>query len=745
MTPDRRRGTPSTTDRREGSAAVPMRPRTTPSRSESVRSEHGRTGLADARAYSPRGTTIREAARRGSDSERTADRRTTAADRGAADRRGATAARGAERRTAADRRATAEGRGTAARRPAAARGTGARAPRRTEGTEPVRRVPRQASRPRTAPAPRRTPPGARLRARLRRPPGQLGDPHRRLSIGLVLLLVGLGAVGARLVQIQTFDGRAWAASATDQRLREEILAAPRGAILDRSGATLAQTVQAATIFADPKLVKDPAGTAVALTKLVGVPASVLRGKMAKKVNAEGREIRFVYLARRLDPEAGQAIAKLGLAGIGQEQEERRDVPGHDLAANVIGFTGADGNGLGGIESRYDDVLAGKDGTHSYEVGGGGAAIPGGVDHTVAAQPGSDVQLTIDRDLQFEAQRILAAQMKRVRGYTGTAVVLDARTGEALAMASYPTYDASNVGKSSAESRLDLATGAVVEPGSVHKAITIGAGLETGVVKPGTVVPVAPTVTKGGTTFRDTHQHKGTVGMTLQGILAQSSNVGTIAVADKVGAQRLYEFQQKFGLGQRTDVGLPGESAGIVQPPENWSGPSHGGVPIGLGVAVTPLQMASAYQAIANDGLRIEPRVVRGTTGPDGRFSPAAAPKKTRVLSAANAAALRQMLEAVPSSDGTAPAAAIAGYRVAGKTGTGQRVQGSKYLPGNVASFVGMAPADAPRFVVAVFVHSPAGVGGAIAGPAFHDLMSFTLRHFDVPPTGSKAPAIRLYG
>jgi cell division protein FtsI (penicillin-binding protein 3) len=606
-------------------------------------------------------------------------------------------------------------------------------------------VPRQPSRPRSAPPPRLTPAGARLRARFARPTGQLGDPHRRLSLGLVMLLVGLAAVGVRLVQIQTFDGRAWAASATDQRLREEILAAPRGAILDRNAATLAQTVQAATIFADPTFVKDPAGTAAALTKLLGVPEAVLEAKMAKKVNAEGRAIRFVYLARRLDPEVGQAVAKLELAGINQEQEERRDVPGRDLAANVIGFTGSDGNGLGGIEARYDDVLAGKDGTHSYEVGGGGAAIPGGVDHTVAAQPGSDVQLTIDRDLSFEAQRILEAQMKRVKGLTGTAVVQDAKTGEVLAMASYPTFDASDVATSSAESRLDLATGAVVEPGSVHKAITIGAGLETGVIEPGTVLPVSPTITKGGTTFRDTHQHKGTVGMTLQGILAQSSNVGTIEVADKVGPQRLYEFQKKFGLGQRTDVGLPGESAGIVQPPSNWSGPSYGGVPIGLGVAVTPLQMASAYQAIANDGVRIAPRVVRGTTAPDGKFAAAGAAPRTRVMSAANAAALRQMLEAVPSSEGTAPAAAIDGYRVAGKTGTGQRVQGSRYLPGNVASFVGMAPADKPRFVIAVFVHAPAGVGGAIAGPAFHDLMSFTLRHFDVPPTGTKAPAIRVYG
>ncbi|HEV7825493.1 MAG TPA: penicillin-binding protein 2, partial [Mycobacteriales bacterium] len=507
---------------------------------------------------------------------------------------------------------------------------------------------------------------------------------------------------------------------------------------------LAHSVQARAVFADPKFVKDAPRTAALLAKPLGVPASVLRQKMERKLNSEGGHIRFVYLARFLDPEVADAAKALSLAGIGTLKEERRDVPGHDLAANIIGFTGIDGNGLAGIEARYDDVLAGKNGTHRYEVGGTGAAIPGGVDHTVAAKPGSDVQLTINRDLQYDAQRILTAQMRRVKGYTGTAIVLDAKTGEVRALASYPTFDAASPEKSSAASRLDLATGAVIEPGSVHKAITIGAGLETGVVKPDSLVRVTSTVKKGGTTFRDTHDN-GTANMTLTGVLAESSNTGTIGVADRVGPQRLYDFQRLFGLGSLTNVGLPGESAGIVQPPANWSGPSYGGVPIGLGVAVTPLQMASAYQAIANDGVRVEPRVVKGTVGDDGALHPGTAPERTRVMSSANAAALRQMLEAVPTAEGTAPLAAIPGYRVAGKTGTGQRVLDNRYLPGNVASFVGMAPADAPRFVIAVFVHAPAGVGGAVAGPSFRDLMSFALRHFAVPPTGAKAPAIRLFG
>ena len=674
------------TGRGEDTGDVPARPR---------------TGGSRIGTYSPRGSTIREAAERGRPGAPRVPRQS--ARQGTAPRRTPTRATTTERRRAP--------------RPPRPEAAPPRAPKRTRPQKPPRPPKRSA----------------------------LGNPQRRLRLGMVVVMVLLAAVAGRLIQIQAVDAQAWAATATDQRVRDVTLAAPRGAILDRNGATLANSVQARAVFADPKLVTDPEATAAALAPLLHRPQAELARKMAKKLNSEGGHIRFVYLARFLDPEVGQAVADRTLAGIGLLDEERRDVPGHDLAANIIGFTGTDGNGLAGIEARYDGVLAGRDGSHTYEVGANGAQIPGGVDHTVTAAPGHDVQLTIDRDLQYEAQRILNSRMRGVKGFTGTAVVLDAKTGEALAMASYPTFDASNPAASTEASRLDLATGAVVEPGSVHKAITIGAALETGAVTPSTLIPVTPTITKGGVTFHDTHDNGGRRNMTLEGILAQSSNTGAIRVSERLGPQRLYEFQQKFGLGSRTDIGLPGESAGILQPPSNWSGPSYGGVPIGLGVAVTPLQMASAYQAIANDGLRVEPRVVAGTIGDDGHLVPAPAPKTTRVLSPANAAALRQMLEAVPTAEGTAPLAAIPGYRVAGKTGTGKRVLDSRYLPGNVASFVGMAPADKPRFVIAVFVHAPAGVGGAVAGPSFHDLMSYALRHFDVPPTGTKAPAIRLFG
>jgi cell division protein FtsI (penicillin-binding protein 3) len=353
-------------------------------------------------------------------------------------------------------------------------------------------------------------------------------------------------------------------------------------------------------------------------------------------------------------------------------------------------------------------------------------------------------LTIDRDLQYEALRMLSARIKAIGAYTGTAVVLDSKTGEIMAMASYPTYDAAKPGSSTAKTRMDLATGSVLEPGSVHKAITIGAALEEGVVKPDTVLTIGPTIRKGNQTFRDTHPH-GVRGFTLMGILAQSSNVGTITIADKLGAGRLYEYQRKFGLGSKTGVGLPGESAGLVQPPDRWSDPSFGTIPIGLGVAVTPLQMTSVYATIANDGVRVTPTLVKGTIGADGKLTPSAAPRSERVLSVANARALRTNLEAVPTKFGTAKKAAIPGYRVAGKTGTGKRTQNSRYLPGDVASFIGMVPADEPRYVIGIFTHGPGGSGVTVSAPAFAELGSFTLRHYGVAPTRTQPPPIRIYG
>ena len=544
---------------------------------------------------------------------------------------------------------------------------------------------------------------------------------------MVILLALFAVIGGRLVQIQGLDGTAYAAQAQQLRGRSAVLPAQRGEILDRNGAVLARSIDARAVYADPQLVVDPVETARRLAAVLGVSPRILEEQLT-------RPGRFVYLMRGLTPAEGRMVTDLELPGIAAERESQREVPGHDLAANVIGFVGRDGRGLAGIESRYDSVLRGRDGAHRYQVTPNGQPMPSRLDPKMPAVDGNTVQLTIDRDVQYVAQRALSDRMRQTKAYTGSAVVLDARTFQVLAMASYPSYDVTKPGAAPAAARGNAAVSNVVEPGSILKAVTIASALQAGVVSPEITLTVPPTIRKGGKTFRDTHGH-GTVDMTLMGILAQSSNVGTILIADRLGAEALYDGQRRFGLGAKTGVNLPGESAGIVAPPTDWSGPSHGGIPIGLGIATTPLQMALVYATIANDGLRLSPTLVRGIRDASGKFTAAEHPKATRVLSPQVAKVMRTNLSAITSARATGKLAAIPGYVVAGKTGTGQRVEGGRYLPGNVGSFVGMVPASNPRYVVAVFVHAPGGAGGAVAGPVFQEVMTYTLRHYRVPPEG----------
>lgn len=660
-----------------------------------------RSKISEARSYSPRGNTIRESARRGA---------------------GATvpAPRAAEPKPARPKTPT--------------RAKAASPPPRQRKQQPARKPPK----PKKVLRGVKRPPKQRRRLRVPR----LGNPGRRLRFSLAVTLLLFAVLAGRLVQIQTSDGAKYAAAAAQDRMVWTPLIAPRGSIVDRNGYPLASSVAAVFVDVDPTKVEDVPATAAKLSPLIGIPESTLSAKMTP--DPKDPDNQFVYLARQLDPEIGDAVSALKLAGIHVREEQRRHVPGHDLAANLLGFTNSEGKGTAGIEESYDEILRGTDGERRYETGLSGQEIPGGQSWEKAAKPGQDVQLTIDRDLQYEAQKVLRDQMRLSKATTGSIVAMDVKTGEILAMASYPTYDAAQPGSSDQQSRMDQATGTVIEPGSVHKVITLGAALEEDVIQPDSTVFIGPTIRKGGTTFTDTHWH-GKVNMTLQGILAQSSNVGTITIADKLGSEKLYEYQRKFGLGTKTGVGLPGESGGLVQPPNQWSAPSYGSIPIGLGVAVTPLQMTSVYATIANGGVRTTPSLVKQTTTVDGKVTPVVQPKSERVLSAENAAALREDLEAVVSDQGTAPQAAIDGYRVAGKTGTGLRAEDNKYLPGNTSSFIGMVPADNPRFVIGVFVYSPAKDGAKVAAPAFSQLGGFMLRHYGVAPTGTTAPPIKIYG
>ncbi|MGQ5263086.1 peptidoglycan D,D-transpeptidase FtsI family protein, partial [Micromonospora sp. ZYX-F-536] len=576
---------------------------------------------------------------------------------------------------------------------------------------------------------------------------KLADPRLRLRLGTALTLALFAAIGIRLIFLQAVDTPAYAGGGVADRTRTVELPAPRGAIYDFKGEPLAHSVEARYVFVDPTEIKDGVATAKALSPLLGIPVSKLTELMKPRKLENGVPSRFEYLARGVEIQTAKQVMALELPGIGVHRDERREVPGGDLAANLIGFTSQDMDGLEGLEARYDELLAGQDGRRVYEAGLGdlAAPIPGGYSKTTPAKPGSSMKLTIDRDLQFRTQQIMKAALATHPGSTAAAVIIDVPTGDVLAQASHPTYDAAKPIPSDPVAREDAATSFVVDPGSVHKAITFGAALQEGVITPDTTLPIANSIKKGDTWFSDTHQANGRR-MSVPGMLAYSSNVGTITIADRLGRDRLIDYQKRFGLGQPTGEGMPGEASGRLLPAEEWSESSEGSVPIGHSVDATPLQMAAAYAAIANDGTYVQPHLLKEAIDPDGKVTPAPAPVTRSVLSPQNAAALRHMLEAVTTvEDATGVTAAVPGYRVAGKTGTGWRLVDGKKQPGEVSSFIGMAPAEKPRYVIAVFVYAPGGGGAAAAQPAFRDMMQFTLRHYRVPPsTGGSAPKFVVY-
>ncbi|MFI6241311.1 peptidoglycan D,D-transpeptidase FtsI family protein [Micromonospora sp. NPDC050795] len=700
--------------------------------------EPGIGGISGARAYTPRGRTVRE------------ERGTPSRGQGAEQRRTPRSTRSGDPfRPALQVLDGGRAAARAGRRDAPAAGRGGvvrtvvpRTPRGPGGDEPP---PRRRITPR---APRRTDrPAARRPSRTPRRPPKLADSRLRLRLGTVLALTLFATIGIRLIFLQTVDAPAYAGGGISDRLRTVELPAPRGAIYDSTGAPLARSVEARYVYADPTEVEDSAAVAKALSPLLGIAVSKLVEQMKPRKLEDGKPSRFVYLARGVEISTAKRVQALELSGIGVHRDERREVPGGDLAANLIGFTSQDMVGLEGLEARYDDVLAGQDGKRVYEAGLGdlAAPIPGGYSRTTPAKPGSSLALTLNRDLQFRTQQILSAGMAKAPGGTGAAVVMEIPSGAVLAQASNPTYNAAKPTPSDPVAREDAATSFVVDPGSVHKAITYGAALQEGVITPDTTLPIANNIKMGDTWFSDTHPANGRR-MSVPGMLAYSSNVGTITIAEKLGRDRLIDYQKRFGLGKPTGEGMPGEASGRLLPADEWSGSSRGSVPIGHSVDATPLQMAAAYAAIANNGTYVQPHLVKEVIGPDGRRTPAPAPVTRSVLSPQNAAALRTMLEAVTTVDGaTGVTAAVPGYRVAGKTGTGSRLVNGKIEPDKVSSFIGMAPAENPRYVIAVFVYAPNGGGAAIANPAFRDMMQFTLRHYRVPPsTGGSAPKFVVY-
>jgi cell division protein FtsI (penicillin-binding protein 3) len=570
---------------------------------------------------------------------------------------------------------------------------------------------------------------------------RLGDPGRRLGVGFAAVCTLLVVLGGRLVQLQGFDSEHFAARTEQRLLYPTTIQATRGSILDRDGQPLAYSVAARTIFADPTEVTDRLGTATALSTKLKTTVAKLLPLLSKP------HTRYVPLARNLSPAEAADVLALNLRGIGAEDTSQRIYPGHDLAAAVVGYTNEEG-GLGGIESKYNDMLRGTDGRLEVERGSTGLQIPGGLRQETAAVPGSTVQLTLDQDLQYQLQIGLAAAVQKAKASSGQAVILDAHTGEVLAMATAPTYDAQNPSKSPPANRTNLAVQAPVEPGSANKVVTFSAAVQHKRITPTTPMLVPDSIQVSDHVVHDAWYHA-PEHWTATGVLAKSSNVGTLMIAKNlVGPAQFYDTERKFGIGQRTGIELPGESPGILPSPDTWSGTTFGNLPIGQGLSMTPLQLAGMYQTIANDGVRVQPRIVKSIIGPDGKAVPTSAPQRTTVISPQAARTVRTMLEAVVAKGGTAPKAAIDEYRVAGKTGTAQRPNPACkcYSGGGYwATFAGIAPADKPELVMSVVITEPpgGGEGGSVAAPLFHDVMSYALTARKVPPTGTPVPNLKL--
>jgi cell division protein FtsI (penicillin-binding protein 3) len=560
--------------------------------------------------------------------------------------------------------------------------------------------------------------------------------------GLIAMITLLVLVVGRLAVLQGVDGAAYANAAEQDRLRTYPVAALRGEVLDRAGRPFAYTVAASRVVADPSVVEDAGATAEALTALLDVPAP----ELAEKLSREGR---YVVLATEISPETVDAVAALELPGILFEDEPVRRYPAGSVGGQVVGFVGQEGAGLAGIEQSFEEELSGTPGERTVEVGSGGNPIPSGIDESTPAVDGSTVQLTLDQDLQYVMEQRLAEAC--ADGFTtrASAVVLDVRTGEVVAMGSCPGYDPASYASTDPDRLGNPVVSSVFEPGSVMKAVTMAAAIEEGVATPGTVLTVNGHIEAGDRTVTDAHDHA-PIDWTVTGILAKSSNVGTIMLAREVGDETLERYMRAFGIGSRTGIELPGESPGIFQESAEWTESRAANVPIGQGVSVTSLQMASMYQAIANGGVRIEPRLVAAVTGPDGRAAPQPEPERTRVVSEATAADVAYMLEAVVGPEGTAPLGQIEGFRVAGKTGTAQRANpecGCYAGGGYVTTFVGFAPADEPRYVVAVDLERPDSdaEGGQVAAPVFADVMRYALTADGVVPSGAPRPEFVLTG
>ncbi|WNG85619.1 penicillin-binding protein 2 [Mycobacterium sp. ITM-2016-00317] len=583
--------------------------------------------------------------------------------------------------------------------------------------------------------------------------------HRTGNAVIFLLLV---VAAAQLFTLQVPRAEGLRAEAAGQLKVTDIDPALRGSIVDRNGDKLAFTTEARALTFQPVRVRKQLEEAFAksaelntddapdpdarLREIAAEVSSRLAGTpdtatVLKKLRSNET---FVYLARAVDPAIADAITTK-FPEVGAERQDLRQYPGGVLAANIIGGIDWDGHGLLGLEDSLDSVLAGTDGSVTYDRGSDGVVIPGSYRNRHDAVNGSTVTLTIDDDIQFHVQQQVQMAKDASGAKNASAVVLDAKTGEVLAMANDNTFNpAQDLSRQKGRQLGNLAVSSPFEPGSVNKMITAAAVIENGLTTPDEVLQVPGSINMGGVTVGDAWDH-GVMPYTTTGVFGKSSNVGTLMLAQRLGPERFAEMLKMFGLGQRTGVGLPGESAGLVPPIDQWSGSTFSNLPIGQGLSMTLLQMTGIYQAIANDGVRIPPRIIKDIVAPDGARSEEPRPEGVRVVSAETARTVRDMFRSVVQRDprgiqqGTGPQAAVEGYQIAGKTGTAQQINpacGCYYDDVYWITFAGMAPSDDPRYVIGVMLDAPHraadGTPGSSAAPLFHDIASWLLQRENVP-------------
>lgn len=570
-------------------------------------------------------------------------------------------------------------------------------------------------------------------------------------IGRIVLVVALAVATLRLVIIQTVQAEALSEAATRQTTTRINLPAERGAILDRAGTPLAFSVEARALVANPREIALKKGDAApayvadmaaAVAEATGLDPATLLGLLTA-------DRTYVVLAKVVDPETARRLRER-FPDIAEEYREDRQYPAGPLAANVVGAASWDAEterlaGRVGLESSMDNMLAGSSGLRVVDTAReSNAVIPGSLRFERPAVPGATTELTLDSDLQYTVQQALNDTVTRSGAKADSSVVvLDAATSEVLALATGQAFDPRDPGAATMEQMGNPAVSSPFEPGSVNKVVTMAAALEYGLAEPEDVLSVPGSIKIADRTVSDAWSH-GVERYTLTGVLAKSSNVGTLMTAQKVGEERFAELLARFGVGARTEVGLPGESAGRVPPRETWSGSTFGNLPIGQGLSMTVLQMAGMYQAVANDGVRIPPRIVASTTGPDGILVPTPRPAGVQVVSSETAAQLRTMLSAVTQDArgqrGTGHEAAVPGYDVAGKTGTAQQVDPSCGCYASSTywiTFAGMFPAADPRYVIAIMLDAPGG--GTSAAPLFHDVASYLAQRERLPVSPDPAP------